>query len=139
MLTGERLKLQSKRQNLFLRLYKGHFATSHSHINYYLDVTSQKTRLSEAKAVAEELLSYYQASTVVDTILCRRRPLLGVACHSVCHGGGDHGFHVGLGIALLFRLCGGGSLHGLFLCGLLHGGIFNRSFLNGLGLFCPCH
>ena len=70
MLTGERLKLQSKRQNLFLRLYKGHFATSHSHINYYIDVTSQKTRLSEAKAVAEELVSYYQANTVVDTILC---------------------------------------------------------------------
>lgn len=63
-------KIQSKRQNLFLRLTKGHFATSHSHINYYVDVTTQKTRLSEAKAVAEELLSYYQSSTIVDTILC---------------------------------------------------------------------
>ena len=63
-------KLQSKRQNLFLRLTKGHFATSHSHINYYIDVTTQKTRLSEAKAVAEELVSYYQSNTIVDTILC---------------------------------------------------------------------
>lgn len=63
-------KLSSKRQNLFLRLAKGHFATSHSHINYYIDVTTQKTRLSEAKAVAEELVSYYQTNTIVDTILC---------------------------------------------------------------------
>lgn len=63
-------KLSSKRQNLFLRLAKGHFATSHSHINYYIDVTTQKTRLSEAKAVAEELVSYYQTNTIIDTILC---------------------------------------------------------------------
>ena len=63
-------KIHSKRQNLFLRLTKGHFATSHSHINYYVDVTTQKTRLSEAKAVAEELVSYYQSSTIVDTVLC---------------------------------------------------------------------
>ena len=55
---------------MFLRLTKGHFATSHSHINYYIDVTTQKTRLSEARAVAEELVSYYQSNTVVDTILC---------------------------------------------------------------------
>ena len=30
----------------------------------------QKSRLSEAKAVAAELLSYYQTTTVIDTILC---------------------------------------------------------------------
>jgi len=70
MPTVTNFKLKSKRQNLFLRLSKGHFATSHSHINYYIDVTTQKTRLSEAKAVAEELVSYYQANTIVDTILC---------------------------------------------------------------------
>ncbi len=70
MPTVTNFKLLSKRKNLFLRLSKGHFATSHSHINYYIDVTTQKTRLSEAKAVAEELVSYYQATTIVDTILC---------------------------------------------------------------------
>lgn len=70
MPTGSTFKLQSTRKNLFLRLSRGHFATSHSHINYYIDVTTQKTRLSEAKAVAEELVSYYTSSTIVDTILC---------------------------------------------------------------------
>ena len=63
-------KIKTNNNNLFLRVTKGHFATSHSHINYYIDVTTQKTRLSEAKAVAEELVSHYNTSAIVDTILC---------------------------------------------------------------------
>ena len=63
-------KIRTKHKNLFLRVSKGHFATSHSHINYYIDVTTQKTRLSEATAVAKELVSYYTHNTIVDTILC---------------------------------------------------------------------
>ncbi len=63
-------KIPSKKKNLYLRVSKGHFATGHSHINYYVDVTTQKTRLSEAQAVAKELVSYYAQSTIVDTILC---------------------------------------------------------------------
>ena len=70
MPTNESYKIRTKRRNLFLRITKGHFATSHSHINYYIDVTTQKTSLSEARAVAKELLSYYQHNTIVDTILC---------------------------------------------------------------------
>lgn len=64
------VKLPTKKSDLFLRVAKGHFATSHSHINYYIDVTTQKSRLSEAKAVARELVSAYQHSTIVDTVLC---------------------------------------------------------------------
>ncbi len=64
------IKVLTKNKNLRLRVLKGHFATSHSHINYYIDVTMQKSRLSEAQAVAHELVGYYEASTVVDTILC---------------------------------------------------------------------
>ncbi len=64
------VKLPTKKSDLFLRVAKGHFATSHSHINYYIDVTTQKTRLSEAKAVAKELVAAYQHSTIVDTVLC---------------------------------------------------------------------
>ena len=51
------VKLPTNKSNLFLRVAKGHFATSHSHINYYIDVTTQKSRLSEAKAVAKELVA----------------------------------------------------------------------------------
>lgn len=70
MPTKETFKIPSKRKNLYLRVTRGHFATSHSHTNYYIDVTTQKMRLSEAKAVAQELLPYYNSSTIVDTILC---------------------------------------------------------------------
>ena len=64
------VKLPTKKKDLLLRVAKGHFATSHSHINYYIDVTMQKTRLSEARAVAQELVRHYASTTVVDTVLC---------------------------------------------------------------------
>ena len=70
MPTEASYKISTKRQNLHLKVAKGHFATNHSHINYYIDVTTQKTRLSEAQAVASELVSYYSNSTIVDSILC---------------------------------------------------------------------
>ena len=62
--------ISTKRKNLVLRAQQGHFATSHSHINYFIDVTMQKSRLSEARAIADEILSYYQTTTIIDTILC---------------------------------------------------------------------
>lgn len=69
MPTGNTLKLGTKRKNLYLRVVKGHFATSNAHSNYYIDVAAQKSRLSEAQALAEELSAYYH-NTIVDTILC---------------------------------------------------------------------
>ncbi|MBR4016383.1 MAG: orotate phosphoribosyltransferase [Oscillospiraceae bacterium] len=53
-----------------LRYARGHFATNHSHINCYVDITYQKTRLSEAKAVAKGLMPHFNTSAIVDTILC---------------------------------------------------------------------
>ena len=53
-----------------LRVARGHFATNHSHINYYIDITYQKTRLSEAEDVARKLVSHFINNTPVDTILC---------------------------------------------------------------------
>lgn len=63
-------KIKTKRNNLFLRVAQGHFATSHSHSNYYIDVAAQKSRLSEAKAVAQELCAHNYKVKIVDTILC---------------------------------------------------------------------
>ncbi len=70
MATVNIMKYATKRNNLHLRVARGHFATSNCHSNYYIDVVSQKARISEARAVAEELSSYYYSNTVVDTILC---------------------------------------------------------------------
>ena len=62
--------LPVRRGKVPLRLARGHFATNHSHINYYIDITYQKTRLSEAKDCAYELVSHMGNNIPVDTILC---------------------------------------------------------------------
>ena len=64
------MKIRTKNQDVFLRVQKGHFATMHSHTNYYIDVTTQKVRLSEARAVAGELVESYKMTSIIDTILC---------------------------------------------------------------------
>lgn len=64
-------KIKTKQNNLFLRVARGHFATNSSHSNYYIDVAVQKSRLSEAKAIAKELCKNHKYSNcIVDTILC---------------------------------------------------------------------
>ena len=65
----ERLQIQ-RRGVVPLKLARGHFATNHSHINYYVDITFQKTRLSEAKDTAYHLVSQFINDTPVDTIVC---------------------------------------------------------------------
>ena len=63
-------QLPVRRGKVPLRIARGHFATNHSHINYYIDITYQKTRLSEAKDSAYDLVSHFINNTPVDTILC---------------------------------------------------------------------
>lgn len=63
-------KLPVRYGNVPLRYARGHFATNHSHINYYIDITYQKSRLSEAKDTARQLVSHFINNTPVDTILC---------------------------------------------------------------------
>ena len=66
----ETIKQLTSRAGIELLVNRGHFATGHSHINYYIDVTPQKFNLTEARKVALELAREYKASTLVDTILC---------------------------------------------------------------------
>ena len=53
-----------------MRVVPGHFVTSHSHINYYFDMTTMKIRQSEAQAVARAIAEQYSYNTIVDTIVC---------------------------------------------------------------------
>ena len=65
------VKFYSKESNLLaMHAIPGHFATSHSHINYYVDVTSLKTRAGEAKEAAKVLYSHMHRAEYVDTIVC---------------------------------------------------------------------
>ncbi len=63
-------KYPADNSNLQLRVAPGHFATSHSHINYYIDLTLTKHRLSEAREAAQELAGKFKLTTIIDTILC---------------------------------------------------------------------
>ena len=56
--------------NVRLRLAAGHFATNHSHTNYYIDLTLTKHRLSEAREAAAQLAAAFSAEHAIDTILC---------------------------------------------------------------------
>lgn len=59
-----------KKQKVVLRVMKGHFATRNSHVNMYIDLTTMKTRLSEATEAAQLIGKQYSKTTVVDTIIC---------------------------------------------------------------------
>ena len=56
--------------SVVLKAIPGHFITPNSHVNYYLDMTTIKSRLSEASAAAKEISRMIEATTIVDTIVC---------------------------------------------------------------------
>ena len=64
------IQLPYKYGDFPLRMASGHFATSHSHLNYYIDFTMSKHRLSEARTGAQILCSQIPSTQVIDTILC---------------------------------------------------------------------
>ena len=45
-----------------LKMIPGHFVTSQSHITHYLDLTTMKSRSSEAQRIAATLAANYEAS-----------------------------------------------------------------------------
>ncbi len=53
-----------------IKVIPGHFATNHSHITHYIDMTTLKTRQTMARAAAKSIASEYVGNTVVDTIIC---------------------------------------------------------------------
>ena len=64
-------KMRSRKfPDVIMKVIPGHFVTPNSHINYYIDMTTMKTRQSEAKAAARAMASTYAATTIVDTIVC---------------------------------------------------------------------
>lgn len=60
----------SKNKNLSLRVIPGHFATNHSHINYYIDMTGIKYHSLIAKQAGETMAQNYANNTSIDTIIC---------------------------------------------------------------------
>ncbi|MGN0243664.1 MAG: phosphoribosyltransferase [Lachnospiraceae bacterium] len=53
-----------------LKVMPGHFATNHSHINYYIDMTNIKYGTKMAKECARAMAKVYVNNTDIDTIIC---------------------------------------------------------------------
>ena len=65
------IKLTSQRHpDVILRVIPGHFATPNSHINYYMDMATLKSRTTEAMFAAKAMSVFYYTTTTVDTIVC---------------------------------------------------------------------
>lgn len=65
------IRIPSKvNSNVVLRVIPGHFATTHSHINHYVDMTFLKSRKSEAEGAAKILAQGYGMTNYIDTIVC---------------------------------------------------------------------
>ena len=87
----ELMDLPVRHGDVPLRVARGHFATNHSHINYYVDITMQKRRLSEAQQMAKQMVTTFINNSPVDTILC----LDGMAVVGTCLAQAltESGFH----------------------------------------------
>ncbi len=57
-------------RKISLKVISGHFATSNSHVNLYIDLTTMKARQNEAMEAAKFLAKQYVVNTLVDTIVC---------------------------------------------------------------------
>ena len=65
------MKITSSYNNaLDIKVVDGHFATNHSHINKYIDMTTIKSRRKMALAAAKSMATEYVVTTIVDTIVC---------------------------------------------------------------------
>lgn len=60
----------NKNSKISFKVLPGHFATTHSHINYYMDMTTLKVCHAKAKRVARTLAKSYKYNTPIDTIVC---------------------------------------------------------------------
>lgn len=68
----ENLKIirSSRNSKVRIKVLEGHFATTYSHINTYIDMSTVKGRHNNARETARELAAAYVNSKSVDTIVC---------------------------------------------------------------------
>ncbi|MGN0614131.1 MAG: orotate phosphoribosyltransferase [Porcipelethomonas sp.] len=65
------IEIKSKNNSrIKIGVIQGHFATNHSHVNYYLDMTTIKTHHIVAKEAGRELAKAYISTLNIDTIVC---------------------------------------------------------------------
>lgn len=79
---------------LQIKVTPGHFATNHSHVNYFIDFTDIKTQYRMAREAGRELAKEYN-SIHVDTIICLEgTEMIGAF---LAQDLGHHGMHMNSG------------------------------------------
>ncbi|MBR2189563.1 MAG: orotate phosphoribosyltransferase [Eubacterium sp.] len=53
-----------------LNAIPGHFVTSHSHVNYFIDLTMLKASVDDSEKCAHVLASQYHQLEAIDTVVC---------------------------------------------------------------------
>lgn len=91
----------SKHKHVKLSVIPGHFATNHSHVNYYIDLNKMKRKLKNAKETAEVLESMYNA-TPIDTIVCLEgTQMIGAFLAENLSSGSTHAINYGSDICVI--------------------------------------
>ncbi len=82
------IKLYAKNTSVPLKVVPGHFATNHSHINYYIDMTTLKANLPEAREIAKVLAGKFIAQTIETVVCLDGTQVLGtLLADELCKGG----------------------------------------------------
>lgn len=95
----DRLQIIKSGRNsrISIGIMPGHFATNHSHVNYYVDMTSIKTSWKMAREAACELGKHF-INTYIDTIICleETEPLAAFLAEYLSQGGINVGNDIGI-------------------------------------------
>ena len=93
--------VSAKNKSIKIGIIPGHFATNHSHINYYVDLNSIKRSFKMAKETAKELAAEY-INTHIDTIICMEgTSMLGALLAEQLSEGNQHSINSGNDIYLI--------------------------------------
>lgn len=79
-----------------IKVTAGHFATNHSHVNYFIDLTDVKTQYRMAREAGRELAKVYTDRNQIDTIICLEgTEMVG---SFLAQDLGHHGMHINSGL-----------------------------------------
>ncbi len=93
--------VSAKNKSIKIGIIPGHFATNHSHINYYVDLNSIKRSFKMAKETAKELAVEY-INTPIDTIICMEgTSMIGALLAEQLTEGNQHSINSGNDIYLI--------------------------------------
>ena len=95
-------ELRSKNnKHIKIGIIPGHFATNHSHVNYYVDLNGIKRSFKMARDTAKELAAEY-INTPIDTIICLEgTQMLGAFLAEQLSDGNAHSLNSGNDIYVL--------------------------------------